>query len=269
LLRCTDASAPPRWTGTHPGHLRPPKTPYAAPTHGNGSGRATRRASVHPRAAASMQRTTWPLPQPFTPYPSTGRAASPRSAGPCSVSRAPGPELGRAEPSRARPPPSCHRQEALSRAKPRPTAVVLLPLALLNPAASPPVRLDAPSPACRGCSGLAPSSSPPAPGKAAPGPIFGKNRSRVSSLTFLDPRPAKSGAHRPGIPAAGVGSPPKDYIAREKVFPGRFMQVSRDPAVKVVLGLQQQLRKIIKNRRKIRKMQNQFCWFRGEEIYLF
>jgi hypothetical protein len=47
------------------------------------------------------------------------------------------------------------------------------------------------------------------------------------------------------------------------------MQVSRDPAVKVVLGLQQQLRKIIRNRRKIRKMQNQFCWFRGEEIYLF
>jgi hypothetical protein len=91
----------------------------------------------------------------------------------------------------------------------------------------------------------------------------------VSSLTFLDPRPAKSGAHRPGIPAAGVGSPPNDYIAREKVFPGRFMQVSRDPAVKVVLGLQQQLRKFIKNRRKIIKIQNQFCWFRGEEIYLF
>jgi hypothetical protein len=47
------------------------------------------------------------------------------------------------------------------------------------------------------------------------------------------------------------------------------MQVSRDPAVKVILGLQQQLRKIIKNRRKIRKMQNQFCWVRGEEIYRF
>jgi hypothetical protein len=40
-------------------------------------------------------------------------------------------------------------------------------LLLLNPAASPPVRRDAPSPACRGCSGLAPSSSPPAPGEAA------------------------------------------------------------------------------------------------------
>jgi hypothetical protein len=37
----------------------------------------------------------------------------------------------------------------------------------------------------------------------------------------------------------------------------------------VLLGLQQQLRKIIRNRREIRKMQNKFCWIRGEEIYLF
>jgi hypothetical protein len=47
------------------------------------------------------------------------------------------------------------------------------------------------------------------------------------------------------------------------------MQSSRDPAVKEVLGLQQRLRKIIKNRRKIIKMQNQFCWVRVEETYLF
>jgi hypothetical protein len=47
------------------------------------------------------------------------------------------------------------------------------------------------------------------------------------------------------------------------------MQVSRDPTVKAVLGLQQQLRKIIKNQRKIREMQNQFFWFRGEVIYIF
>jgi hypothetical protein len=81
-----------------------------------------------------------------------------------------------------------------------------------------------PSPACCGCSGLAPSSSPPAPGEAAPGPIFGKNRSRVSSLTFLDPRPAKSSAHRPGIPTVSAGSPPKYYIAAISFFLGAGTQ---------------------------------------------
>jgi hypothetical protein len=78
---------------------------------------------------------------------------------------------------------------------------------LLNPAVSPPIRQDAQS---------------PAPGEAAPGLIFGKNRSRVSSLTFLDPRPAKSSAHRPGIPPPVRSSPPKDYIAAISFFQGLF-----------------------------------------------
>jgi hypothetical protein len=134
FLRRTDASAPPWWTGTHPGPLRPPKTPYAAPTHGNGPGRATRRATVRPRAAASMQRPTWPLPQSFAPYPYTGRAASPRSARPCSVSRAPGPEPGRAEPSRARPPPTVAATAASSG-----YTRIRRPLLLFSPPATIPV----------------------------------------------------------------------------------------------------------------------------------
>jgi hypothetical protein len=78
------------------------------------------------------------------------------------------------------------------------------------------------------------------------------------------PRPSAS------PPAAGVGHRAGEgRIATIEIFPERFMQISRDPAVKEVLGLQQRLQKIIKNRRKIRKMQNQFCWVRGEDIYLF
>jgi hypothetical protein len=38
---------------------------------------------------------------------------------------------------------------------------------------------------------------------------------------------------RPPIPATGAGSPAGDYIASEKVVSGRFLQVSRDPVVKV------------------------------------
>jgi hypothetical protein len=48
-----------------------------------------------------------------------------------------------------------------------------------------------------------------------------------------------------------------------------FEKILRGPPANVLLGFQLQLRKIVKNRRKIRKMQNQFCWFPGEEIYLF
>jgi hypothetical protein len=81
-------------------------------------------------------------------------------------------------------------------------------------------------------------------------------------------RPSPAAAGRQSRRGRGPDLP-GDPIATIEIFPGRFMQISRDPAVKEVLGLQQRLRKIIKNRRKIRKMQNQFCWFRGEEIYLF
>jgi hypothetical protein len=82
-------------------------------------------------------------------------------------------------------------------------------------------------------------------------------------------------AHRPSPAAAGPGfrlparaDRPKGHIAVIAFFARGFVQNFRDPAVKVVLGLQQQLRKIIKNRKKIRKTQNQFCCVRGEEIYL-
>jgi hypothetical protein len=37
------------------------------PRHGNASGRATRCASVRPRAAACMSRATWPFPPPLLP----------------------------------------------------------------------------------------------------------------------------------------------------------------------------------------------------------
>jgi hypothetical protein len=77
------------------------------------------------------------------------------------------------------------------------------------------------------------------------------------------------GEGRPAIAAGELARPVEDYIAKIEIYPGRFMQNSGDPSVKEVLGLQQYLRKIIKNRRKIIKMQNQFCWVRGEEIYLF
>jgi hypothetical protein len=44
---------------------------------------------------------------------------------------------------------------------------------------------------------------------------------------------------------------------------------SQGTPVNVLLGFQQQLRKFVKNHRKIRKMQIQFCWVPGEETYLF
>jgi hypothetical protein len=73
---------------------------------------------------------------------------------------------------------------------------------------------------------------------------------------LLGPFPAKPGLSLtefrrfPSLAAA------RDYIALIQFFSGFPVKVSRDPAVKIVLGLQQQLRKTIKNRRKIRKMQN-------------
>jgi hypothetical protein len=58
--------------------------------------------------------------------------------------------------------------------------------------------------------------------------------SRAQAQNGLDAAlPAQPGRRRPPIPATGAGSPAKDYIAREKLFPGRFLQVSRDPFVKV------------------------------------
>jgi hypothetical protein len=113
------------------------------------------------------------------------------------------------------------------------------------------------------------ASPPRTPAGDVSTPSKPQNEIVVSPLSIPTTSPVHPGDELAGFwifPPAGA---PGDYIASSLFFPGRFMQVSRDPAVRVVLGLQQRLRKIIKNLRKIRKMQNQFCWFRGEEIYFF
>jgi hypothetical protein len=99
---CTVTPGSSLWTRTHPGHLRPLKTPYAAPTPRECVGpshalrvRAPTRRDVHAARHLAVSSA------PFAPYPSTYHAESPRSSHPCSVSRAPGPKLGRAEPPRA------------------------------------------------------------------------------------------------------------------------------------------------------------------------
>jgi hypothetical protein len=51
------------------------------------------------------------------------------------------------------------------------------------------------------------------------------------------------------------------YLISRKYFEG--------PPANVFLGFCLQLQKFVENCRKIRKMQNQFFWFPGEEIYVF
>jgi hypothetical protein len=76
-----------------------------------------------------------------------------------------------------------------------------------------------------------------------------------------NPPPARSQG-RPGAPLIpGCFSWPRDLCIIRKTY-------SRDLAVNGLLGFSCNLRKFIKNSRKIGKMQIQFCWFHGEEIYL-
>jgi hypothetical protein len=84
-----------------------------------------------------------------------------------------------------------------------------LPRAFLDPAASTPGRQVAPSPACRGCTGLTPSPSPPAPGEAILGPVNTKNRP-LEVCSGRKTRSRRTPAARP--PPASSSSPTRTTL---------------------------------------------------------
>jgi hypothetical protein len=80
------------------------------------------------------------------------------------------------------------------------------------------------------------------------------------TLVALDPLPTFLELHQPRRPAA-----PRDHIARERIFSRVFLQKGNSNSEVTFLFLVN----CLENHREIRKMQNQFCWIRGEISYNF
>jgi hypothetical protein len=164
------------------------------PRHGNASGRATRCASVRPRAAAWMPRATWPFPQPHCALPVylSCRIASLTHQSHATV-LCQGEQSRRHRSFAAQPPSSLSTPSR--RVPPRPHLL----LHSVNTSAPSPGHQTTPSLPRRGCSGRGRVAPARAPGEAASGSTFSHNRSRVSPLASLAPHPAISGQEPPPV----------------------------------------------------------------------
>jgi hypothetical protein len=238
--------------------LSPRRTPRS-PRNRTGTG-ATRRApdtrasGSHAAEPAGVPPSRTPIPRPIAPCSSVCRVASLLALFAVRARQL----LGATEPSQAAAYRSCHRRELRQHSHTPPPAALQPPCNY--PGSRCPARTPDP-PARRALAGAAPAprcgSSPTATPAPIPPQIDVCEPPRYSGH-LLRPSPAAAG---PEFGRRRGQSAPRDYIAREKVFSGRFMQVSRDPTVKVILGLQQQLQKIIKNRRKNEKCKTNFVGF--------
>jgi hypothetical protein len=108
---------------------------------------------------------------------------------------------------------------------------------------------------------------PPVAGRAPvlPHPSTATNRLSVSPSTFPTHPPTESLTGVSQFRRAAPAGPPRNHIAKEKIFPRASLQKYISNSVAVFLILVNCVRK----RRKISKMQNQFCWVRGKLSYNF
>jgi hypothetical protein len=145
------------------------------------------------------------------------------------------------------------------------------PRASLNLATPSPGCQDKPSPATDGRSGRPGHATPPAPVGPIPIPCTSPSRPlQVPIGRRARPRRAPVTGPPPASPVRRRGPNCFDLVLSKEIFENQDLCVIwrkyfEGPPANVLLGFQLQLRKIMKNRRKIIKMQIQFCWVRGEE----
>jgi hypothetical protein len=107
------------------------------------------------------------------------------------------------------------------------------PRALLVTTAPLPLRQDAAAPRTDGSRGRTERATPPAPCDPISPPSKPQNEIVVSPSSLLTTSPVDPGDELAGFWSSPPAMAPEDYIASISVFPGRFLQVSRDPVVKV------------------------------------
>jgi hypothetical protein len=146
------------------------------------------------------------------------------------------------EPSRARAEPASVRLHAKDSVAAELVVLLLTdelqspthePRALLVTTAPLPLRQDAAAPRTDGSRGRTERATPPAPCDPLSPPSKPQNEIVVSSSSLPTTSPVNPGDELAGFWSSPPAMAPEDYIASISVFPGRFLQVSRDPVVKV------------------------------------
>jgi hypothetical protein len=225
-----------------PWRLRSSEPPCAGPTYRAApvQGHAPARASaMRPHACSRLAGRALPYGQPAVSTTTMRAHSTPSRITPVRSHK----HQGRRAPSRervavglARRHRPVHGRRAL-RSSGRLCGASLLPLERrlisLNSTAPQPACQDAPVPDQERNSGRSRTSTPPAPFDHISPPSKPQNEIVVSPSSLPTTSPVNPGDELAGLWSSPPAMAPEDYIASISVFPGRFLQVSRDPVVKV------------------------------------